>query len=492
MSDVLTQLKGAVFIAPNGPGTQWYYLGDCAYADDLSLPKAATTPIFCYSATRKTFVKRGSSMEAPDDGTITVSSLLTSTISRLEQLTCSPTLYIAQTTCGVKSDLKNAERVWPLINANVESMNYTNLAHYSDDGASEVSVDFTFDPDVQMMSQIQIARLGTSEVLSLNDVDAISLSNCGGSCGVAVNAGQIGYIAADSASGPATGNILGTTNSGGTWAALATDPFGAGIHTMSIAMVDVSSTTRRVIAGMDAPGGAQGMIAYTDNNGAAWTTVNIGGAAAGHGAANYNAIFALDYYHVWLASAAGYIYFSDDAGATWTAQESGTLTVGDYMSIDFYDENYGVAGAMADSIAVTTDGGNSWTAATPTGGGGDILTVNISDDNVIWVGDDDGKLWRSADFGTTWTQVTTFTGSGVGDVRHVEFVNSVTGFLVTNSAGPVGTVHRTKDGGYTWEAITTPTNSGLNGGTFWDANNGFVVGEANSGTGVILRISPIM
>jgi len=491
MSDVLTQLKGSVFIAPDGPGTQWFYLGDCSYVDDLSLPKASTTPIFCYSATQKKFIKRGSSMEAPDDGTITVSSLLGSTINRLETLTCPPTLYVAQTECGVKSDLKNAERVWPLVHANIESMNYTNLAHYSDDAASEVSVDFAFDPDVQMIAQVAIARLGTTEAEPLNDVDAISMYNCGGSCGLAVNAGQIGYIAAD-ADGAASANVLGTTNSGGTWTALAAQPFGVGEHIMSIAMVDVSSTVRRIIACLEAPAGAQGEIAYSDDGGTTWTTVNIGGAVAGHGSANYNTIFAMDYYHIWLASAAGYIYFSEDGGATWTAQEAGVLTVGDYMSIDFFDENYGVAGALADVIAITSDGGNTWSAATATGGGGDILTVNISDDNVVWVGDDDGKLWRSADLGITWTQVTTFTGSGVGDVRHVEFVNPVSGFLVTDSAAPLGTIHRTKDGGYTWEALTTPTNAGLNGGTFWDANNGFVVGEVSGGTGVILRVSPVM
>lgn len=493
MSDVLTQLNGAVFIAPDGPGTPWYYLGDCSYADDLSLPKAASTPIFCYSARTGKFVKRGSSMEAPDNGTITISSLLERTANRLEQLQCSPTLYVAQTACGVKSDLKNADRVWPLISADIEAINYTNLSHYSDDGASEVSVDFAFDPDVQMMVRVDLTRQTTADTDTINDIDALALSVCAGEgCGSPANAGEIAWTAPDSAAGPALATPQITENYGSTWTNAAANPFAAGMSIMSAAMVDVSPTVRRVILGMEAPTGAQGMIAYSDDEGATWTTVNVGGAAAGHGSANYNTIFALDYYHVWLASAAGYIYFSSDGGASWTAQESGSIHVGDYMSIDFYDENYGVAVGAADVIAVTQDGGDTWSAATATSGGGDLLTCNISDSDVIWTGDDDGKLWRSDDFGDSWTQVTSFVGSGVGEVKHVEFVNPVTGFLVTNSAAPLGTIHRTKDGGYTWEALTTPTNSGLNGGSFWDANNGYVVGEANSGTGVILRVSPEM
>ena len=153
------------------------------------------------------------------------------------------------------------------------------------------------------------------------------------------------------------------------------------------------------------------------------------------------------------------------------------------------DNIYCIAGAPADIIALSDDGGETWYAATATGGGGDILTVWRFDKYRMMVGTDDGTLWHSFDGGTTWTQITGWTGSGVGDVRDLWFVNDHVGFMAYDSVAPLGTILRTINGGLDWEVITTPTNAGLN--KVWAPSEtlAYAVGEPQGGTSFVCKIT---
>jgi len=192
-----------------------------------------------------------------------------------------------------------------------------------------------------------------------------------------------------------------------------------------------------------------------------------------------------------LATRVGYIYKSIDGGATWTATEAGVITAGNYSGIHFADDKYGAAVAAAGIVSTTVDGGATWDAATVIGGGAaGNLTVHVFDDKRIQVGDDVGKLWQSTDFGTTWTQITGWTGSGIGDIRSLDYANDFVGFMAHNSAAPLGAVLRTVDGGTNWTLLDDiPTNSGLNSIVAVDENTAWAVGEANGGTGVILKVT---
>jgi photosystem II stability/assembly factor-like uncharacterized protein len=298
------------------------------------------------------------------------------------------------------------------------------------------------------------------------------------------------FAGSDSAVGPATGDVLATTDAGATWAALAVDPFGAGFHVMSVVSFMIGAATRRILAAREGTGGAvQGQVAFSDDNGATWTTVSIGGAAVGHGTVRGQGLYALDSRHIWLVGVDGYIYFSDDGGATWATQEAGVLAATDYETVHFADENFGVAGNAADVIVITSDGGSTWELATATGSGADITAVHRIDANKIWIGTDDGELWYTNDGGTTWTQRTGWVGDGVGEIRDIEFANQLVGYMTRYTAGPVGHILRTIDGGYTWDVLSTPANLGLNDFMLADESTGYAVGEAEGGTSVILKVS---
>jgi photosystem II stability/assembly factor-like uncharacterized protein len=290
----------------------------------------------------------------------------------------------------------------------------------------------------------------------------------------------------------AKADVFRSTDFGVTWVAR-TEPFAAvaAEDVLSNVRFPISRTLYRTVAAKRPPAAGQGQVGYSDDEGGTWVLVNIGGAAAGHGAANYGTLWALDSRHIWLASDLGYIYFSDDGAETWSVVEPGGICITAYKGIHFCDELYGIAGSLADVIVMSDDGGQSWAAVTATGGGGDILCCFRLDKNRAWVGDDDGKLWFTNNAGTTWTQRTGWTGSATGDVTAIKFANEYQGFMVWNAGGAAaGKVLHTIDGGYNWDVLDTPDNDGLNGLCVVAPDRAYVVGEVEAGlaTAVVLRV----
>jgi len=248
-----------------------------------------------------------------------------------------------------------------------------------------------------------------------------------------------------------------SADSGATFTDTASDPFAAGIGAKSGTRFPMGRDGWRWLVWQEVDAAGQGYIAYCDDLlGTAWTTVAIGGAAAGEGSIRGQSVFSLHGRFIFLAGANGSIWKSTDYGLTWTQVEAGVIHAGNYNCVHFADENYGVAGGAADIIAVTTDGGITWNAATPTGSGDDILCCWQHDKNRIWLGTDEGSLYFSRDGGVTWTERTGWAGSGVGDVTGMSWYDDHYGFICSDTAAPVGTVLRTINGGYDWEAIDTP------------------------------------
>jgi len=343
-------------------------------------------------------------------------------------------------------------------------------------------------PPATRTGKMVARRQTTAELLALNDVSFCNAGRCAGPNGAQQRPGKDGFVACDSAVGPATANLLATDDGGDNWAAAAADPFtDAGLNVQSSTCFYIDRNTIRWLVALQAPAGGQGRIAYSDDLGATWTRVSIGGAAAGHGAVDSGALFSLDMYHIWLASAGGYIYFSEDGGVTWTAQESGSLTVNDYYAVWFADEKYGMAVGETDVVAFTSDGGENWEAGTATGSGANLQCVTWSQ-GFWWTGDASGNLYYSSDDGASWTENTRFTGTGTGDVADIQFWNALLGYMVHNVGG-AGEIFQTIDGGYTWKELDLPANSGLNAVEIADMNTIYAVGEANGGTGVILKVT---
>jgi photosystem II stability/assembly factor-like uncharacterized protein len=479
---------GSVFFQPDGPGTELKWLG-CHDVDDIEAPQGEIEINQAFRADRSGWDVIGQRKAPPEPVTTTITGMSKKTRDYLEKARCSNgALYIMLSTCSNKSNPLNYERAQVLHHINIDSITYAGRVHHNEANDATHAMSVQAWPPLIEAVEVSVGRVALSETQSLNDIWADAAGQCLGDCGQAVDPGDVAVIAADSAAGPATGNILFTSD-GATWAAGAADPFGAGINTMAITAFPIGKTGRRYLAGKEGPAGGQGQVAYSDNAGASWTLKSIGGAAAGHGASAGGCLFALSRDMILLAGKAGYIYKSTDGGETWRAVESGVITAGAYSHVHFADEKYGVAVAASGVTAVTRDGGETWTAGAVVTGTPGLNCVFVFNDRRVQVGTATGLLYQSNDFGTTWVGITGWTGSGIGQVRDIDYVNDFVGFMASNTAAPVGTVLRTIDGGANWLALTTPLNSGLNAVKALTENSCYAVGEANGGTGLLLKIN---
>jgi photosystem II stability/assembly factor-like uncharacterized protein len=482
--------QGTTFIQPDGPGTPLYWLGNCYDADDIEAPAGEITIRQCRNANREYEVV-GQAKAPPEPVTTTMTGLSKKTRDWLQKLKCDglAALYFMQSSCGQQDNPTGFDVATVLQKINITSRTLSNVAMRGEPGETTNAMAIQAWPPLIQAYGVSVGRVTTTEAQALNDIWADKTGECG-DCGTPRDPGDLAGIAADSAAGPATANILFSTN-GLTFAAGAADPFGAGLHAISIASFPVNKTGRRWLLGEQGVVATQGHVAYSDDAGATWTVINVGGAAAGHGAVYGKCIYAPNSNFCHLATRVGYIYKSIDGGATWTATESGVITAGNYSGIHFADDKYGAAVAAAGVVATTVDGGETWDAGTViNAGAAGNLTVHVFDDKRIQVGDDAGKLWQSTDFGATWTQITGWTGSGAGDVRSIDYCNDFVGFMAHNTVAPLGSVLRTVDGGTNWTLLDDiPTNSGLNSIVAVDENTAWVVGEANGGTGVILKVT---
>ena len=157
------------------------------------------------------------------------------------------------------------------------------------------------------------------------------------------------------------------------------------------------------------------------------------------------------------------------------------MTANDLSSIHFLDQDIGYCVGASDTVLKTTNGGVTWSLATATGGGAALNDVHVLDDRV-WIVSADPAIYYSEDGGVTWTARTGVPGSAAAnDYPWIEFANEFQGFMISNTAGPVGTVLRTINGGYTWEEITTPDNDGINAGHLISPNDLYVVGPVEGG-----------
>lgn len=476
-TNALTTRQGSLWVQPGGPNTQVYFLG-CHDLGDISEPAGGIELLRCMD--KKGGWRTVGSIQSPPDAVSTSIENMTF-VARdwLEKLNCEFTLYAFHRLGGEPDIFTNYARARILNRCRVTTLTDKQIVHHEEEQSSSQSRDIEAWPPVFRTGELTTRRQTTSETLALNDVMAYSPLDC-----------EAGVVPGDKVLAGAdgsgyTGNVQATTDAGATWAALAADPFATGKVVQSIVAFPISDTVTRFLAAQMFVNGTQGLVAYSDDNGASWSTANVGGATAGHGAVDSGALFALDQSHIWLASSKGYIYFSSDGGITWTAQTSGSLSAVDLHAVSFIDENSGMAVGASDIVLFSSDGGTTWELATVTGSS-DILNCVAPSGNFWWVGTAGGDLYYTRDSGTTWTQ-RRFSGDGAGEVTDIAFANDLIGYALHNTAGPVGSIFVTINGGYSWKAITTPTNTGLNALSIADMNTVYAVGEVEGGTAVIVK-----
>lgn len=485
--------NGALFVQIDGPNSQPQYVG-CVDVDALAEPGGGIdTLVRCFNVNGQGWRTIGATLTPPDPVTTTITALVSATQSFIEQIKgCPATFFILQSETGRKDTFTNYVRAWILGDAYISDRGASDLVMRETDTMSTMTFGITAFPPLYRSYKKATSRQSVGMAAAANAVAFLDDVRCASANNPVQRACKIGFISGDTSTGSPSGtvDVYYTTDYGSTWTATAADPFAASEIVSALAVFLVGANTRRVIAARGSTdAGNPAEIAYSDDSGTTWTQVNVGSTNAQYVLAP-GGLFALDAYNIWMVVGGGYVYYSNDGGLTWDTQESGTATSSNLNGVHFADNKVGYAVGASDAVIRTIDGGVSWSATTDDPNStSNLRCVYCLDAQRVWVGTESGRLYYTEDAGATWTR-RRFTGDTAGQVRDIKFVNDLIGYMIHDTAAPVGRVFTTMDGGYTWELVTTTTNSGLNALSVCDENNFYAAGEVNSGSAVLIKTTP--
>jgi photosystem II stability/assembly factor-like uncharacterized protein len=478
--------QASLWIQPDGPNTEPKYLG-CHSVGDITEPQGDETLLYCPDPAQSgRFVVKNSFTGEPGAITTAIETDLRKTADLLEDIgKCGLPIYIHKVSCGRRDVFTNYDRTFVLNPAKVTSRSLGAVA--SRDPGNEAESTQSFDLSALSLIRafpLQASRVSISDTSDITGIALCGEERCEGDCGAAQKVSDYIYLAtrALAASAANVANVL-VSIKGAAFAATAGDPFAAGEDIRGIVCFRVGRDTIRVlVARGETDGGNPAEIAYSDDNGATWTNVNVG-ATNGEFVSNSHALFALDRYHIWLGSSGGRIYFSKDGGATWTLQENAVISATAIHGITFTDPDIGFAVYTGGQVAKTTDGsqtGATWSAATVSGSAA-ALDIHSISQFFVWVAGSDG-LFYSHDAGVTWAE------RGAYVIGAIDFLNELEGIAVGSAAS--GLIYHTINGGYDWSPLDAITNQGFLDVEMVNSKLAYAAGVVTGGTGMLAKILP--
>ena len=273
-----------------------------------------------------------------------------------------------------------------------------------------------------------------------------------------------------------SGTILKTTDGGNTWNkqnAKTTN------YLSSVCFVDFQ--TGWVV-------GESGTIFKTTDGGISWNTQNSG--VTNH----LFSVYFVDDSNGWAVGESGTILMTSDGGTTWHTQNSGTNL--NLYSVHFVDHQTGyvVGGGVigiirsfgTPIILKTNNGGQSWISLSISKTL-ILYSVFFIDTQIGWIVGEEYSTPFGLEFKTPTIAMTTDGGetwtisysSGSGELSSVYFPDNQNGWAV----GTDGNILHSTDGGITWTVENSGTTLSLNCVYFVDSQTGWIAGNK----GIILK-----
>ncbi len=491
-ADILLKAgQASLWAQPDGPNTKPQFLG-CHEVGDITEPLGDITVIRRPDRAQTGKFKVVDSFQgAPGTPSTTITADVKATQDYLEKVTCKCSIFAHKVSCGRRDTFTNYDRSFVLANCTITSRGITGLAAAEQE--NDAPTRQTFDLGIEEVLRVVALTSGRQTIGATGDLRAINFGNavqCAGACGVAKPECTYGVAVGNSPATSVTkpGEVWYTDDGGTNWKECAADPFDADEDIAAGACFPMGRSTMRIlVARGTSDAGNPAEVAYSDDNGATWTTANVG-AVNGQYVLDGEALFVLDQYNIWLGTQDGYIYKSEDGGLTWAVQETGVLAAAGINAIQFVSEDDGWAVGDNNAILKTEDGGTTWTAVTgPAGKASDECEALAAVTQYrVFVGYSDGELWYTENAGEDWSQRSIPVSASI--INDIAFYGEYIGFLAYNTAAGSGGLLRTIDGGYTWEVVTgLPTNAGLSHLHVCGTNTAFAAGPVSGGTGVVLK-----
>lgn len=176
-----------------------------------------------------------------------------------------------------------------------------------------------------------------------------------------------------------------------------------------------------------------------------WTKVTTGFSAT----YLVNDVYVLSPREVYFCANGGAIYKSSDitAGVDW-ALFPGTVTSASLKRIHGQNETIVSVGASG-TVVFSANRGKTWATATASPINATLQALAVVNDNVWWVGANNGSLWYTLTGGAVWAQKR-FSGDNSGQVRDVICVTDEVLFFSHDTATPTARIFSTWDGGQDW------------------------------------------
>lgn len=236
----------------------------------------------------------------------------------------------------------------------------------------------------------------------------------------------------------AAGTIMRTSNGGLNWTV---QPSPVYAYLWDVTYVNINTW---IAVGVDVSSGNNGIILRSTDAGISWVIVQNQGGEVYRGVdfPSPNAGYVVG---------AGTVHKSTDQGVTWVLQPTG---IGNFYTVDFYDDMFGAAGGI-NSLRITTNGGENWIAQNGVIENIGNLVCGIAQVNagsIIGLVDAGGSdyIIRTTNSGTNWTNHHNFFNLNGEIMRDMEMINN-TGFIVSNN----GRILKTTSGGLNWSMDTT-------------------------------------
>ncbi len=198
-------------------------------------------------------------------------------------------------------------------------------------------------------------------------------------------------------------------------------------------------------------------ILSTTNRGVTWTQVNPPSGFDLHTG------YALSSSRLIGGGTQGHVALSTDGGLSWTTVAT-LLAAGQINQIIFLNERDGWLAGNHGTVARTSDGGTTWVPAGPPSTD-DFNGVSAVTSLEAWIVGNGGKVFHTSDGGTTWTPQPTNTSA---NLHGVHFLNTQIGWI-----GGQLVLLKTTDGGGTWSNATLPGLDVVYRIRFTDAQTGF-------------------
>ena len=219
--------------------------------------------------------------------------------------------------------------------------------------------------------------------------------------------------------------------------------------------------------------GNSGLVLRTTNSGNDWEflTTQISN--------DLNDIFFFNSLEGLAIGDAGSIIRTTDGGITWTPVTSGVAD--DLLSVNF-SSDFGICGALSQTILISSDRGISWEIAQSGFVGGGFWGAVLLSPQIGFLGGENSifqpLVGKTTDGGVNWDFTAFYLNNNEGRLTGIEFTDVFIGYASARVWDGRGAVSKTTDGGNNWN--TTFFNNVLNSIDFPISNAsliGYTVGD---------------